>query len=229
MSAVDRWAEEGGRHWRAGDYAWMAVQVGPRRVLEIGCGAGFGTQALVEAGASVLSLEPEAACRDLAAARLAGTGPGSSRILDASVGQVVPPETRQAITDFAPEWVVCWLMGGSDEAVRASAPNAPRHQAVQAFREAAHRHAVELAVSLPTVTAIHLVDRTAFPWKIKDTARDTLVLYHMATTFKDTPFSLRKEDTMYRKLDGTAWPEISGRSGGGIVPVLGSLVARRQN
>lgn len=228
MSAVVRWTDEGERHWRAGDYAWMAAQVGPRRVLEIGCGAGFGTLALVKAGASVLSLEPEAACRELTAARLAASGSGSS-LLATAVGQELPPETRQAIIDFAPEWVVCWLMGGSDEAVRASAPNAPRHQAVQAFREAAHRHATELAASLPSVTAIHLVDRTAFPWKIKDTARDTLVLYHTATTFKDTPFSLRKEDTMYRKLDGTAWPEMSGRSGGGIVPVLGSLIARRQN
>ena len=45
---VGYWQAEGEAYARAGDYAWMASLVPGRRVLEIGCGPGFGTRALVE-------------------------------------------------------------------------------------------------------------------------------------------------------------------------------------
>lgn len=228
MSVLDRWQMEGERHARAGDYRWMAGLVPPGRILEVGCGAGFGTQALLEAGRELLVVEPVEGCRVLTADRLAGQGLPVPEILDTVVGADMGADFRQRIADFAPDCIVCWLMGGEDAAVQRMAPGASAHQAVQAFREAAHRAVVELAVVMSSVSTIHLVDRTAFPWKIKDTARETLVLYHGATTFKETAFSLLKEDTLYRKLDGSTWPELSSRTGAGIVPVLGSLVARRR-
>jgi hypothetical protein len=128
------------------------------------------------------------------------------------------------VRDFAPTWVVCWLMGAEDSALDPSLPSA---QAVQKHREGVHRQVAELAAALPSVAAVHLVDRTAFPWKIKDTARETLVLYHQATTFAGLPFRLDRADARYRKLDERQWPAPGNRPAAGIVPVLGSLVARR--
>lgn len=224
---VMRWLSEGERHARAGDYAWMAGVVPPGRVLEVGCGGGFSSEALCAAGHDVLVLEPDASCVALAGERLR-SHEGSCRFLPLGVEAAGAPEVLDDIAAFAPQTIVCWLMGGSDAAVAAAGSGAPMAKAVQAFREGVHRHIVELAVRLPSVTAIHLVDRTAFPWKIKDTARDTLVLYHAATTLSGLPFALAKADTLYRKLDAAAWPDVGARGRvAGIVPVLGSLIARR--
>lgn len=229
MPAFVRWQHEAEKHDRAGDYAWMAERLAAGRVLEIGCGVGFGSRALQRRGAAVLALEPEGDCIAIAASRcsedLATTPSGvAARFLQAAVGQV-SVEQRADIESFAPEWMVCWLMGAADEALDRSLPPA---QAVQKYREAVHRQVAELAASLPSVRGVHLVDRTAFPWKIKDTARETLVVYHQATTFAGLPFALDLKDAVYRKLDDRQWPAPAAqRHSAGIVPVLGSLLARR--
>jgi SAM-dependent methyltransferase len=228
MPAFVRWQAEGEKHWRAGDYAWMAERVDATRVLEIGCGAGFGTLALARRGIATMVIEPLSDCIAIAAARVrdAGLPPGGApapTFLQLAVGELDAPAVDR-IRDFAPEWVVCWLMGADESALDASLPAT---QAVQQHREAVHRQLAELAAALPSASAVHLVDRTAFPWKIKDTARETLVLYHQATTFVGLPFTLDRADTLYRKLDERQWPAAPGRSPGGVVPVLGSLIARR--
>lgn len=224
---IVRWVAEGERHARGGDYAWMAGLVPAGPVLEIGCGGGYSTAALIAAGHPVVVIEPDPACRELLRGRLETANTGA-RVLATTAADAQVPEVLAEIEAFAPQTVVCWLMGGSDADVAAAGPGAPQGKAVQAFREGVHRQVCELAARLPSVRQIHLVDRTAFPWKIKDTARDTLVLYHSATTFAGLPFALAKSDTLYRKLDAGAWPDV-GRRGrvAGIVPVLGSLIARR--
>ena len=224
---IVRWLAEGERHERGGDYAWMAGLVPPGPVLEIGCGGGYSTAALIAAGHSVMSIEPDPACRELVRDRLQAAGSGP-KLIAATAADAQAPELLAEIEVFAPLTVVCWLMGGSDADVAAAGPGASQGKAVQAFREGVHRQVCELAARLPSVRQIHLVDRTAFPWKIKDTARDTLVLYHSATTFAGLPFALAKSDTLYRKLDASAWPDVGQRGRvAGIVPVLGSLIARR--
>ena len=40
---IDYWQKEGEAYAKRGDYDWMASLVPGRRVLEIGCGTGFGT------------------------------------------------------------------------------------------------------------------------------------------------------------------------------------------
>lgn len=229
LPAFVRWAHEAEKHDRAGDYAWMAERLAPCRVLEIGCGVGFGTLALQRRGCAVLTLEPEGDCIAIASSRcsedLAAAKSGvAARFLQAQAGQL-DPSARAEVEAFAPEWVVCWLMGAADEALDRSLPAA---QAVQKYREAVHRHVAELAASLPSVQGVHLVDRTAFPWKIKDTARETLIVYHQATSFSGLPFRLDLKDTLYRKLDERQWPTpASQKNNTGMVPVLGSLLARR--
>ena len=59
---VDYWRNEGEAYARRGDYAWMAGLVPGRRVLEIGCGLGFGTAALVARGLAVLALDTLPEC-----------------------------------------------------------------------------------------------------------------------------------------------------------------------
>ena len=222
-SSFLRWQLEAEKHWRAGDYAWMASLLNAERVLEIGCGVGYSTLALRHSGLNVLTLEPNAVCRDMATGRLCQAGFVSSDFVAESLGDMTPAALRQ-IENFAPDWLVCWLMGAPDSALDRSLPAA---QAVQKYREAVHRQVAELAVRLPSVQGVHLVDRTAFPWKIKETARETLVFYHEATSFAGLPLKSLHSDTCYRKLDERQWPAPAGRATQGIVPVLGSLRARR--
>ena len=239
MPAFVRWQHEAEKHDRAGDYGWMAEQLAPCRVLEIGCGVGFGTRALQARGFEVLALEPVRDCIAIASSRcsedLARTQSGvAAKFLQGSVEQsrveidragATCEGIRADIERFAPEWVICWLMGADDQALDRQLPPA---QAVQKYREAVHRQVAELAASLSSVQGVHLVDRTAFPWKIKDTARETLLVYHQATTFSGLPFALTIKDALYRKLDERQWPAPTvQRQSNGIVPVLGSLRARR--
>lgn len=228
LPAFVRWQHEAEKHDRAGDYAWMAERVAPGRVLEIGCGVGFGSCALQRRGCTVLALEPESDCIAIAASRCsedrAAGGGVAVQFLQCDVGQL-SAEQRTEVEGFAPELVICWLMGAADEALDRTLPPA---QAVQKYREAVHRQVAELAATLPSVGGVHLVDRTAFPWKIKDTARETLVVYHQATTFAGLPFALDLKDAVYRKLDDRQWPAPAAqRHSAGVVPVLGSLFARR--
>ena len=225
IPAFVRWQQEAEKHHRAGDYAWMADQLSPCRVLEVGCGTGYGTLALCRAGCSVKVLEPSGDCIAVAEARLRESEFGGDTVSFSRVGVGdVDAVLHGELQSFAPEVVVCWLMGADDSALDSGLPPA---QAVQKHREFVHRQAAELASKLPSVQMIHLVDRSAFPWKIKETARETLVAYHCATTLHHLPFEISIPDTLYRKLDERQWPvPAGGRQPVGLVPVLGSMLAR---
>ena len=60
------WEAEGERYARHGDYEWMAGLVPGRRVLEIGCGPGFSTQALAARGLAVLAVGGDALALEIA-------------------------------------------------------------------------------------------------------------------------------------------------------------------
>jgi hypothetical protein len=223
-AVLPRWRDEAEKHWRAGDYAWMAGHVAGSRVVEVGCGIGCSTQALVAAACRVLVVEADAACRAAAAERVGVAAP-----VEWLAADVLAPDAAAyaRLAEFAPDTVVCWLFGVPDAAL---APDLPAHQAVAQAREKAQRSVAELAARLPSVARIHFVDRTAFPWKIKDTARDTLLMLHTLSTLAGLPFSAQRGDAVYRKLDASTWPQ--GRHGvstAGIVAVLGSLLARRSD
>lgn len=220
-----RWQQEAEKHWRAGDYAWMSSLVDAQaRVLEVGCGVGYSTLALSQRVPAVLTIEPDADCRVIAEARLREAGTKPVRFVDAKLG-ALPESAESDIRGFSPDWVVCWLMGAADAALD---PALPLAQAVQKHRETVHRQVAELAARLPSVKVVQFVDRTAFPWKIKDTARETLAMYHAATTFAGLAFSPDIKGAFYRKLDERMWPAAKKRSSGpSVVPVLGALQAAR--
>ncbi|MDR1890159.1 MAG: class I SAM-dependent methyltransferase [Zoogloeaceae bacterium] len=235
---LDYWEAEGAAYARAGDYVWMAAQVPEaKRVLEIGCGAGFGTQALLQRGFSVLAVDALDACLTTTQARIANVGqPGEVVFLQADIAALVDA-ARQTLFDFQPQVVLCWLMGAPQETTGAAGKtDREASAAVAAYREKTHRQVAELAASLPEVVAVHLIDRTAIPWQAKDLGRDTLVRYHLFKTFADLPFDAVRRDALYRKLEGRvdeagklqselrrAHPALKS-----VTPTLASLVARRR-
>lgn len=223
-SFIDYWEGEGDTLRRHGDYAWMASLVPGRRVLEIGCGPGYSTRALLERELAVLSVDDQADCLALATDRAAGLA------LDTLVARVdaLDDAARARIADFAPETVVCWLMGAPGEVTGARVGDGGK--AVVAYRERVHRAIAELAASLPTVRALHLVDRTAIPWQAKDIGRDTLVGYHLQKTLAGLPFAATRDDARYRKLGESAAGPLGNRAAPrGAVPVLASLLAHRSS
>ncbi len=216
------WEAEGLAYAKRGDYDWMASLLPGQRVLEIGCGPGFGTEALLRRGLSVLSLDSLDECLAATAVR-ATAGAWSPLKGDVSA---LDAAHRSAIEAFAPESVVCWLMGAPAEVTGAGV--ADGGQAVVAYREKVHRQVAELAASLPGVRCLHIVDRTALPWQAKDIGRDTLVAYHLGKTLRDLPFAADRSRALYRKLgDGIAGRLPPGMKG--AVPVLASLLAERKS
>lgn len=224
------WEHEGERYARAGDYAWMASLVSGRRVLEIGCGVGFGTEALARRQLSVLAVDNLPECLAAARQRLAGVPGAEVGFLQADVS-ALNEEARAAMIAFAPDAVVCWLMGAPGDATGATRSDAG--QAVAAYRERAQRAVAELAADLETVRTLHYVDRTAIPWQAKDIGRDTLVRYHMGKTLPGLPFTTERRLALYRKLEGAdvdlaevrrAHPSLKS-----VTPTLASLIAERKS
>lgn len=220
------WETEGAAYMRHGDYEWMAALVPGKRVLEIGCGLGFGTQALLARGLTVLAIDTLEEC--LAASRQRTAGQGVSFLL-ADVSALDEPQ-RQAIADFAPDCVVCWLMGAPADTTGATLHDGGK--AVAAYRESIHRKVAELAAGLPSTPALHLVDRTAIPWQAKDIGRDTLVRYHRGKTLLDLPFSADRSNALYRKLGGNVVDMAPMRRTHptlkSVVPTLASLLVERK-
>ena len=223
---IGYWESEGQAYVRRGDYDWMAALVPGQRVLEIGCGVGFATQALARRGLAVLSIDSLSECLELTRQRVEGS---DVTLLQADL-TALTDEQRAAIEAFAPDTVVCWLMGAPAETTGAVATDAGR--AVIAYREKLHRLVAELAASLPTVQVLHFVDRTAIPWQAKDIGRDTLVSYHGGKTLLDLPFVAERKHALYRKLGDDTVNNAPNRkthpSLKGVVPTLASLLVERK-
>lgn len=220
------WVAEGQNYARRGDYEWMAALLPGKRVLEIGCGPGFGTQALIDRGLSVLVIDSLPECLSLTQSRV---GQGGLQVMQAEVTDLSDTQ-RADIAAFAPDTVVCWLMGAPASVTGASVSDGG--QAVVAYREKIHRVIAELAASLPTVDFLHYVDRTVIPWQAKDIGRDTLLNYHLGKTLLDLPFTAVRANALYRKIEGGAaemaairrsYPAVKG-----VVPTLASLLAERK-
>jgi SAM-dependent methyltransferase len=224
---IGYWEAEGLNYVKRGDYQWMAALVPGRRVLEIGCGVGFATQALAARGLSVLAVDALAECLAATRARVEGQ---DVAFLAADLSSLNDAQ-RAEITAFAPDTVVCWLMGAPSTTTGATSSDGGR--AVAAYREKIHRLVAELAASLPGVEALHYVDRTAIPWQAKDIGRDTLVGYHAGKTLLDLPFAAERRNALYRKIEDNALAMAHMRKSHpalqSVVPTLASLLAERKH
>lgn len=223
------WQQEGDSYARRGDYDWMASLLNGQRVLEIGCGVGFGTAALLRRGLSVLAIDNLAPCLDACRQRAAAVATGALSLLQADVAEL-DATARAAIAAFAPDSVVCWLMGAPAEVTGATHSDAG--QTVAAYRERTHRQVAELAASLSSVRILHFVDRTVIPWQAKDIGRDTLVRYHTGKTLLDLPFAADRRNALYRKLEANALDLAEFRRSHptlkNVTPTLASLIAEKK-
>ena len=221
------WRHEGDLYSRRGDYEWMAGLLPGARVLEIGCGLGFGTAALVARGAAVLAVDSLPECLDATRLTLEARGASAQDLL---AGITALDDVQAAkIAAFEPDAVACWLMGAPANVTGAG--SADGGKAVAAYRESVHRAVAELATRLPSVRRLHFVDRTAIPWQAKDIGRDTLVAYHAEKTLAGLPFAARRQDALYRRLEADSFDLAQMRrahpSLKGVTPVLASLLAER--
>lgn len=223
------WEGEGASYAKRGDYEWMASLIPAGKVLEIGCGVGFGTAALAGRDLDVLAIDNLPECLAAARARLATQAGARVEFLEADLAALTP-ESEARLAAFAPQTIVCWLMGAPAETTGAVASDAG--QAVAAYREKLHRLTAELAARLPSVHTLHFVDRTAIPWQAKDIGRDTLVRYHLGKTLLDLPFTAERKDALYRKLEGNVVDLAEVRRSHpalkSVVPTLASLITRKK-
>lgn len=220
------WETEGDNYVRHGDYEWMASLITGRRVLEIGCGLGFGTQALVARGLAVLAIDSLNECLSATVQRVHNP---NLRLARMDITQLEASQ-RSEIENFAPDTVVCWLMGAPAEVTGAQLSDGGK--AVAVYREKIHRAVAELSALLPSVNYLHLVDRTAIPWQAKDIGRDTLVRYHAGKTLLNLPLTAERRNALYRKLGENVLEMAQLRKLNptmkSVVPTLASLMAERK-
>lgn len=217
-ATLTRWREESLQLDRSGAYAWLANRVIGQRVLEVGCGFGTSTVALAHAGKTVFALDNRLDC--LEATQL--------RVPDATYGVAdLHQYDERLLTDlsaFAPDSVVCWIAGAPASALPRDVPSA---YAVMQHRLALQQAVIHLATKLNTVQSVHLADRTAFPWKMKDAGRQTLTRMVTSVVLPETPFTLAEADVQFRKIGQPLSAKIGAAALQGVVPVVGEATIRR--
>lgn len=214
---LQRWQEESVQLNRQGIYTWLSSRVVGQRVLEIGCGFGLSTAALAQHGKSPFVLDNRMDCLE------------ATRCLvpDAEYGIAdIRHYDDRLVSDlkaFAPEAVVCWLAGAPAESLPR---DVPEHYAVMQHRLLFQQAVVRLATALSSVRTIHMADRTAFPWKMKDAGRETWNQM-MSIVIADAPFSLNKADIKFRKIENS--PNAAAAPGilQQVVPVIGEATLKR--
>ena len=216
-----RWQAESAQLERAGVYDWLAHRIVGQRVLEIGCGFGLSTVALAKAGKAVFALDNRMDC--LEASR--------QRVPDAiyGVADVHHYDERllDDLRDFAPDAIVCWLAGAPADALPRDVP--PTY-AVMQHRLVLQQAVVRLGTVLSSVQSIHLADRTAFPWKMKDAGRSTMARMIRAAVILDAPFALNDADVQFRKMDEPVSQRVAASGAPrGVVPVVGEATLKRSH
>lgn len=218
-ATLARWQRESLQLARCGLYNWLAQRIPGQRVLEIGCGFGASTSALSQCGKTVFALDNRMDC--LEATR--------QKVPDATYGLADVHHYDERLLDdlqaFSPDAVVCWLAGAPAESLPREVPAA---YAVMQHRLVLQQAVVRLAARLESVRTVHLADRTAFPWKMKDTGRQTMAKMIETTVIVDAPFTLTDADVQFRKIPESN--SVATTALQGVVPVIGeATLTRTQN
>lgn len=194
-----------------GDYQWMSQQFGSGPVLEIGCGIGLSTRLLANRG-PLMSMDHNHNCIETTEKLLADAGVSIHRITQASPAANVnavsflegdvfnlTPWQHQAIANFGPKWVVCWLIGSYSDAVQQRLPSSPLHEAIALYREELEVALATFADSLPSVQGVQYVHRLQMPWNKKDEGRIGTANTFNQRVFSGTKFAATKESVFFRK------------------------------
>lgn len=214
-----RWRDESAALARSGVYSWLIERVPGTRVLEIGCGFGASTSALMKAGKSVFALDNRMDCLEATRAQVPEAIYGLADV------HHYDDRLLEDLNQFAPDAVVCWLAGAPADALPRDVPEA---YAVMQHRLVLQQAVVRLAGRLDSVQTVHLADRTAFAWKMKDTGRQTMVRMLTSAVLVDTSFSVAEADVQFRKLEGVLNTS-AAQALPGFVPVIGEATLKRRH
>lgn len=212
-----RWSMEAADLDKQGAYDWLCGRIKAERVLEVGCGFGHSTAALRRHGKAVFALDNRMECLEAARERVPDAIYGL-----ADIGQVHELLVQDLI-EFAPEAMVLWIAGAPADSLPR---NVPEQYAVMQYRLAFQQAAVALAGQVRSIRSVHLADRTAFPWAMKDAGRDTMAQLISTSVIGNSPFRVSQSNVQYRKLT-TPHTSMHHALPGGMVPVLGEATLVR--
>gem|GEM_PF-712456 len=212
-----RWLSESTDLDKQGAYDWLCKRLNAGRVLEIGCGFGHSTAALNRHGKVVFSLDNRMDCLEAAREKVPEATFGL-----ADIGRV-NEFLIQDLIEFAPEAMVVWIGGAPADSLP---KNIPPQYAVTHYRLSFQHAAVSLAGQVESIRTVHLADRTAFPWAMKDMGRKTMAQLITNSVIGNSPFRVDQSNVQFRKL---SLPDTINHHAmlGGIVPVLGEATLER--
>ena len=212
-----RWSNEAADLEKQGAYDWLSSRVCADRVLEIGCGFGHSTAALAKHGKTIFALDNRMDC--LEAAR--------ERVPDATYGLADIRQIHELLikdlNEFAPEAMVLWIAGAPADALPR---DVPEQYAVMQYRLAFQQAAVALAAQISSIRTIHLADRTALPWVMKDAGRQTMMQLIASSVIGHAPFGISLPNVQFRKLS-LPTASLHHAMPGNVVPVLGEATLER--
>jgi 2-polyprenyl-3-methyl-5-hydroxy-6-metoxy-1,4-benzoquinol methylase len=212
------WERSAAAFSSAGHYKWMSKQLGKsERVIEVGCGSGASTEALLNDGRYVLAIESNRHCADLALQRLKEKGISAEEITVEQLSQlplseearlqiVVADVLSLAIDQISSgtfDAIVCWMTGTHPHHI-SQALNKPytalEKSDMALYRSNIQERCYELGTRvLKSEGVVHVVDRAAIrSWSDKDWMREELVKLHRSMA--DTKYHLDKSDCYVRRI-----------------------------
>ena len=212
-----RWSTEALDLDKQGAYDWLCGRVQAARVLEIGCGFGCSTAALRRHGKHIFALDNRMDCLEATRALVPDATYGLADI------RQIPDLLIQDLATFAPEAMVLWIAGAPAAALPR---DVPEQHAVMQYRLAFQQAAVALAGQVGSIKTVHVADRTAFPWAMKDAGRQTMAQVITTAVIGERPFRVTQADVQFRKLNLPA-SSLQHAVPAGIVPVLGEATLHR--
>ncbi|EPJ77236.1 hypothetical protein CFII64_24149 [Pseudomonas sp. CFII64] len=216
---ADQWAINSQSYNAEGYYHWMSDQLGSiKTVVEIGCGCGNGTLALVQNGRRVVVIEPNAKAIELTANNL--TGAGLSVLVSqerASIdsmeqqgtnvvivqGDIFDSKLNQLLGGLNFDAIACWLIGAEPERIAehiGKSLEAFVAPDTAVYRERLHRRCFELGrLCLKIDGCVQMVDRQGIgSWSEKDYAREHFAGLYSRLAGDD--YLIEKTDVMLKRM-----------------------------
>lgn len=219
LQYAEEWQQSAKALFSASHYSWMSEQLGDaKRVIEVGCGSGASTEALVTAGRQVLVIESNQYCAEIAKERLRSKGIATEPILVGQLSDLSPwvgadvkflvedvlsAELEQRLPCSWFDAIVCWMTGSNPEHIGIAIGRAYMQfdgSEMPTYRLKVQERCYELgALTLRSNGIVHFVDRaTIRSWADKEQIR--LELAETLGSVAGSRYSMTKSDCFLRKL-----------------------------